>query len=83
MKIHIGPYKEWLGPYQIAEKILFFIPKQRDESGFPRTADVVHNFGKWLSEDKNGKDSWLTNFLVWLDKKRNRKVKIQIGRAHV
>ena len=78
MKIHIGPYKEWLGPYQIAEKILFFIPKQRDESGFPRTADVVHNFGKWLSEDKNGKDSRLTKFCNWLEKKRNRKVKIHI-----
>ena len=79
MKIHIGPYKEWLGPYQIAEKILFFIPKQRDESGFPRTADVVHNFGKWLADDKNGGDSWLTKFCNWYDTRKNRrKIKIHI-----
>jgi len=27
MKVYIGPYVDWIGPYQIAEKILFWIPK--------------------------------------------------------
>ena len=31
-----------------------------------------------MSEDKNGKDSRLTKFCNWLEKKRNRKVKIHI-----
>jgi len=70
MKIYIGPYVNWVGPYQIAEKILFWKDKYKDDS--------VHNFGKWLSEDKNGKDSLLTIICQWIYSKQKRKIKIRI-----
>jgi hypothetical protein len=70
MKINIGPYKNWIGPYQIAEKILFWKDKYDDKT--------VHEFGKWLSENKDGKDSLLTKFCTWIDSKRKRKMKIHI-----
>lgn len=72
MKVYIGPYKNWIGPYQIAEKILFWMDKHED--------DRVHNFGTWLAENKDGSDSWLTKFCQWIDSKKDRKVKIRIDR---
>jgi hypothetical protein len=81
MKIDIGPYKNWVGPYQIAEKILFWIPKYDEKNSFEYTKaydKYVHPFGEWLAEDKNGNDSWLTKFCQWIESKRKRKVKIRI-----
>ena len=89
MKIYIGPYKNWIGPFQIAEKILFWMDKDKDER--------VHNFGEWLAhgsvepepEFKTGMDilsrkerpnTLLYRFLLWLESKRKRKVKIRIDR---
>ena len=72
MKVYIGPYKNWIGPYHIAAKILFWMDKDEDER--------VHKFGKWLADDKNGNDSWLTNLCNWIDKKKKRKVKIRIDK---
>lgn len=42
MKVHLGPYTRWVGPYQIAEKILFWKDKHDDKS--------VHALGKWLDK---------------------------------
>jgi hypothetical protein len=81
MKIDIGPYKNWVGPYQIAEKILFWIPKYDEKNCFEYTKaydKYVHPFGEWLAEDKNGNDSWLTKFCQWIESKRKRKMKIRI-----
>lgn len=83
MKIHIGPYTEWLGPYQLAEKILFWRDKYKDKS--------VYRFGQWLAGDKDLDDetlfgekednkSLLYKFLSWVDSKKKRKVKIKIDR---
>ena len=89
MKIYIGPYKNWIGPFQIAEKILFWMDKDKDER--------VHNFGEWLAhgsvepepEFKTGMDilsrkerpnTLLYRFLLWIESKRKRKVKIRIDR---
>lgn len=74
MKVHIGKYKNWIGPYQIAQ-VLCFWAKDDIINGYP---DYVHNFGTWLAEDKNGNDSWLTKICQWIDSKRKRKVKIKI-----
>ena len=32
MKVYIGPYTNWVGPYQIAEKILFWMDRYEDVS---------------------------------------------------
>jgi hypothetical protein len=88
MKIYIGPYKNWIGPFQIAEKILFWMDKDKDER--------VHNFGEWLAhgsvepepEFRNGVDilnrnrdrhnTLLYRFLLWIESRRKRTVKIRI-----
>ena len=89
MKIYIGPYKNWVGPYQLAEKILFWMDKDKDER--------VHNFGEWLAhgsvepepEFRTGADilsrkerpnTLLYRFLLWIESRRKRKIKIRIDR---
>lgn len=96
MKIKIGKYKSWIGPYQLAEAICFWAKKETDEYGFPRTPDWVHGFGEWLAygsvrpDPKPGdttelfsddrKPTWLSRFLSWIDSKKQRTVKIHIDR---
>lgn len=64
MKVDIGPYRSWIGPYQIAEKILFWRDGDEDDS--------VHKFGEWLS------NSFLNDICQWFYDKRKRKIKIRI-----
>lgn len=95
MRVKIGPYKNWFGPYQLAEKLMFWVPKEEDEYGFPHTADRVHKFGEWLAhgsiepEPKVGDITFLGRdrpyttlykFLSWIDKKKKRTVKVHIDR---
>ena len=94
MKIKLGPYKNWFGPYQLAELLMFWVPKEKDEHGFPHTADRVHKFGEWLAhgsilpEPKVGDIhkwgdrpiTWLYKFLRWVDSKKKRTVKVHIDR---
>jgi hypothetical protein len=65
MKVDIGPYKNWIGPYQIAEMLLFWKDKDEDHS--------VHEFGEWLNNI-----TWLRNFCTWIDRKKTRRVKVRI-----
>jgi len=95
MRVKIGPYKEWFGPYQLAEKIMFWVPKEKDEYGYPHTADRVHRFGEWLAHgsvrpepeigditgwDDDRTDTWIYKLLLWIDKKKKRKVHVHIDR---
>ena len=95
MKVKIGPYKNWFGPYQLAEKLMFWVPKEKDEYGFLHTADRVHKFGEWLAhgkvlpEPKVGEvyemwedrpKTWLYKFLSWIHDKKNRTIKVHIDR---
>jgi hypothetical protein len=78
MKIHIGPYRNWVGPYQIADKIFFWIDRRGlfadDDPRHERWDYKAHDkFGDWLSEV-----NWLTNFCNWIESKKKRKVKIRI-----
>ena len=49
MKVYIGPYKNWFGPYQLAEKLCFWAKPVKDEYGIESEPDWVHNFGEWLA----------------------------------
>ena len=80
MKVVIGPYKNWIGPYQIAEALCFWAPKVTDEYGTKRKPDWVHDFGQWLGETKTGDDSWLTKICLWFESKRTRSIKIRIDK---
>ena len=66
MKVYIGPYRNWIGPYQIAEKILFWLDKENDR---------VFNLGERLA-----RITWLCKFCEWVDSKKKRKIQIRIDK---
>ena len=93
MKVKIGKYRNWFGPYQLAEKLMFWVPKEVDEHGFPKTADRVHKFGEWLAHgsiepdpevgevtswDRERHITWLYRFLSWIHSKQERTIKVHI-----
>jgi len=92
MKVYIGPYKNWFGPFQLAELLCFWARKVPDEYGIPRVPGYVHRFGEILAyglnynsdEDHNifafkeRDKTWLYSFLSWIESKRSRRVKIRI-----
>jgi hypothetical protein len=79
MQVKIGPYKNWIGPYQIADALCFWARKETDEYGFKHKPDWVHNFGTWLSGGDD-RDSWLQRACLWIESKRSRKIKVRIDR---
>lgn len=95
MKIKIGPYKNWFGPYQLAKALCFWVKKRPDEDGLMDKPRWVHNFGEWLAhgsvepEPEVGEvrsftrerhNTLLYRFLLWLDSKRARKIYVHIDR---
>jgi len=62
MKVNIGPYKEWVGPYQIADIL--------QKVGV--SDDRCHKLGERLSKTP------LNSICEWVESKRKRKVKIKI-----
>ncbi len=62
MKVYIGPYIDWIGPYQIA--------KWFKKIGV--SEDQCDKIGEWLNK------TWVRNFCEWIDSKRKIKVKIKI-----
>lgn len=80
MKVNIGKHATWVGPYQLAEKILFW----KD-----RNSKAVENLGKFLAygstkyeprigDDVDPKQTWLYNFLEWIYENKKRKVTVRI-----
>ena len=94
MKVKIGKYTNWFGPYQLAQKLMFWVPEEKDEHGFPHTADRVHKFGEWLAHGSvwpepevgdihkwgDRPHTWLYKFLSWIDSKKQRTIKVHIDR---
>ena len=80
MKAVIGPYKSWIGPYQVADAIFFWQDKHSDTCVW---ADRAHRLGTWLAENRDGSDSWLTKFCQWIDSKRQRQVYVRIDNYDV
>ncbi len=96
MKVYIGPYKNWFGPYQLAEKLCFWAKPVKDEYGIESKPRWVHNFGEWLAHgsvepdpkpgddpvswDRDRPETWLYRFLKWIDSKKERKVQIRIDK---
>ena len=77
MKVVIGPYKSWIGPYQIADAIFWWQDKYSDTC---KWADRAHRFGTWLAEKKDGSDTWLLKACQWLETKRTRQVYVRIDK---
>jgi hypothetical protein len=83
MKIELGPYKNWFGPYQLAEKILFW--KDRDDDLIMTLGDFIAH-GKWepytpeydIFKKDERSETWLYKLMQWYEKKKTRKIKIRI-----
>ena len=95
MKVKIGPYTSWWGPYQLAETLCFWAKEEKDEYGIPFKPDWVHNFGEWLAHgsvepeaqvgeirswDRERPTTWLYKFLLWIESKKKRTIKVHIDR---
>jgi len=84
MKVYVGPYITWIGPYQLAEMLMWWYPKQTDEYGIKCSADCVHKFGDWLAygfkERIESNQTILYNFLEWIHSKKKQKVKVKIDK---
>lgn len=76
MHVKIGPYNSWIGPYQIADKIIWWQDKYNDEC---KWAQRAHRLGHWLSGGEHG-ESWLLKFCTWLELKRTRQVYVKIDK---
>lgn len=77
MKVNIGPYKGWTGPYQIADKIFFWV----DRRGIFADEPAIYNRWDYRACDKLGDwlaNTWVNDFCNWIDSKKQRKVKIHI-----
>ena len=87
MKIYIGKPRNWFGPYQLAELLCFWAPKQKDEFGFEEKPDWVHNLGEFFahgfhkkteehdtfrSKRKELPKTWLYKSLEWINDVKNK-----------
>ena len=64
MKVYIGPYKNWIGPYQLAD-LLQKVGVSEDRCG---------KLGSWLA------DTQLSTFCNWIDNKRLRNIQVRIDK---
>ena len=62
MRVYIGPYKNWIGPFQIADYLKYFGVSD----------DRCHKIGKYWS------NTWVNNVCTWIDSKRKRNIKVHI-----
>lgn len=72
MKVHIGKYVDWTGPFQIAEALFFWVPKVKDEFGYDVFPEWVFDIGEKLS------NTWVYDVCDWIYQRRERKVKVKI-----
>lgn len=93
MRVRIGPYKSWWGPYQLANLLCFWAKDVEDKYGVKSKPEWVHHFGEWLAhgsiapEPEVGEvyemwedrpQTWLYKFLRWIDSKKKRTIEVQI-----
>jgi hypothetical protein len=79
MRVKIGKHVYWWGPYQIAEKILFWIPKYHGDllEYTPAYNKYVHGLGEWLAS------TWVNDICQWIHSKRQRTIKVHIDNYDV
>lgn len=89
MKVYIGPYTNWIGPYQIAEALCFWVKEETDEFGTPRKPEWVHKFGDWLAhgttdvdvvDKRDAPTTWLYKLCNWIESKKKRHIYVKIDK---
>jgi hypothetical protein len=76
MKVKIGKYIDWIGPYQIADKIFFWTQKYPDDDNLLTRWDykLAERFGNWLAK------TWVGDFCQWIYSKRKRTIVVKLDR---
>ena len=73
MKVKIGPYKNWVGPYQIVDAIFFWQDRHPDDKLAERwDYKLSDRMSEWLA------DTWVNDLCEWIQSKRGRNIKIRI-----
>ena len=92
MRVKIGNYTSWFGPYQLASALCFWAKDEVDEHGLKDKPDWVHDFGEWLAYGSVAPDTDITRisddrdvtflykFLLWIESKKKRKVEVHIDK---
>jgi hypothetical protein len=77
MKVRIGPYIHWFGPYQMADAVFFWLEKYPEDGHEDR---LVYKLHSWLGDFLAGKNnnSKLSKFCEWVHKYRKRKVVVKL-----
>lgn len=78
MKVFLGKYTNFIGPYQIAEMLLFWLDKDNEEH-----AERIHNLGSKLAENPDGTDTRLTRICQWVQNKKKRVEFVHIDKYDV
>lgn len=77
MKVKIGPYTNYIGPFQIAEKILFWKDKyklnEENPAEYHKDSDDIHELGEKLSKVK-----WLIKLCCWYNARQKRKISVKL-----
>lgn len=68
MKVFIGKHPQFIGPYQIADALLW-------------KEEAIDAFATWMAGSKQ--DSWFNKLCVWINDKRKRTVFVKIDRQDV
>ena len=73
MKVYIGPYTRWVGPYQLVDG-LFFWHEKYPEDGLENRWDYrLHDkLADWLAS------TWVATFCEWINSFKKRKIKVKI-----
>lgn len=67
MKVYIGKYLNWVGPYQLVDKIFFWHEKYPPKELEARWDYKLHDcMGDWLAK------TWVANFCQWVHSKKKR-----------
>jgi hypothetical protein len=76
MKYYFGPYRTWIGPYQIVDALFFWHEKYPKDELAKRWDYVLHDkFAYWLAS------TWLSDFCEWYHNKFcKQKIKVRIDR---
>lgn len=78
MKVKLGKYINWIGPYQLADMIFFWVEKYPDDKLEKRWDYRLHDrFGTWLASTR------VMDFCEWIQSKRHRTVKVHIDHYDV
>jgi len=73
MKVKIGKYVNWIGPYQIADMIFFWLEDWPSDELLKRWDYKLHDrFGDWLNK------TWVRDFCQWIHDKKKRKIVVKL-----